>query len=428
MAVISRDASAVQELLKAGANPDGALEDGDGSTALHTACELGDRPTVEILLAHDADVSAATGKGYTPLHGAAAGGYEEIARLLIKHGADPLADPAGNGISPTAIALRRGRPGIALYLLREGRAADLASDSLNELLVLASSLDSLDLVTFLADYGADVNARIEMGPDVRAPHETSVSAMFEHDGERFHHFLPSPMQQAVWAGRGDIVRFLADKGASIDPIDSFEFPPLILAARKGDVAIGKVLLDGGADPDAAGANGSTALHVSVRFGHFAFAVLLAERGANTTVQDIEGKTPLMYLNYDRSVSMGQGIGDRDKRMRNRIDGVSEMLGTLIDAGFDPNAPGANGNTPVHNLVRGNNVRLLEPFFDHGADHSVRNDDGETPLTSIMYEDTGIDGIDWRMYTAKVLLERGADPNVTNNNGSAPLHLAADARR
>ena len=69
----------------------------DGWTPLHLAAFFGHSKIVELLLAHDADVSARSRNpnGNTPLHAALAANQKMAAALLIGHGADLDAVDAG---------------------------------------------------------------------------------------------------------------------------------------------------------------------------------------------------------------------------------------------------------------------------------------------------------------------------------------------
>src|ERR671913_435568 len=81
------DKAAVRQLLKDGADVNGAQ--GDGMSALHWAAERGDAELADMLLYAGANVSAQTRIGqYTPLHIAAKNGSATVARALLKSGAD----------------------------------------------------------------------------------------------------------------------------------------------------------------------------------------------------------------------------------------------------------------------------------------------------------------------------------------------------
>jgi ankyrin repeat protein len=75
-------------LINAGANVDFGLA---SETPLMAAAENGRAATIDLLLAHHADVNARTSSGWTALHHAAWSNHPEIARKLLDAGADALA-------------------------------------------------------------------------------------------------------------------------------------------------------------------------------------------------------------------------------------------------------------------------------------------------------------------------------------------------
>ena len=66
------------------------------------------------------------------------------------------------------------------------------------------------------------------------------------------------------------------------------------ASRKGFVAVVKLLLDRGGQPDFANSEGSSALHWAARKDQAAVVKLLLERGATRELKNHHGKTPLQY--------------------------------------------------------------------------------------------------------------------------------------
>ena len=85
--------------------------------------------------------------------------------------------------------------------------------------------------------------------------------------------------EAVRAGDAVAVeRALAD-GADPDTAAG-NLPPLVVAAVRGDVDVARVLLEGGADPDAAGSDERTALIQALVRGREDVARLLIESGAD----------------------------------------------------------------------------------------------------------------------------------------------------
>ena len=71
------------------------------------------------------------------------------------------------------------------------------------------------------------------------------------------------------------------------------YTPLIYAAREGHADVVELLLQLGADPNAATASGgATALHRAAYMGHLAVVQLLLRAGADAARQDADGQTAL----------------------------------------------------------------------------------------------------------------------------------------
>ena len=93
----------------------------------------------------------------------------------------------------------------------------------------------------------------------------------------------------------------------------------------------------------------------------------------------------------------------------------------LEAGADPNARDADGNTPLHQIGRGARIdnwggEMHSLLLAAGADPNARNNKGQTPLHSAMV--TPVLGA---LEVVVVLLEAGADPNARDADGDTPLH-------
>ncbi|GMY26635.1 ADP-ribosylation factor GTPase-activating protein AGD3 isoform X1 [Fagus crenata] len=75
----------------AGASEGQTLEDLDGCTLLHLACETADIGMIELLLQYGANINATDSRGQTPLHRCILRGRNTSAKLLLTRGADPRA-------------------------------------------------------------------------------------------------------------------------------------------------------------------------------------------------------------------------------------------------------------------------------------------------------------------------------------------------
>lgn len=110
----------------------------------------------------------------------------------------------------------------------------------------------------------------------------------------------------------------------------------------------------------------------------------------------------------------------------------ELAKWLIENGADVNVKDENGDTILHYAARYGNAKIAGILIDHGAAINVRGGGGRTPLfATLAYRASARDWED--ISIAKVLLERGADPNlgVTTDlafgEHATPLQLAARFR-
>ncbi|PSS13721.1 ADP-ribosylation factor GTPase-activating protein [Actinidia chinensis var. chinensis] len=81
-----------------------AMEDIEGCSLLHLACETADIGMLELLLQYGANINASDSRGQTPLHRCILGGKATFVRLLLTRGADPQG-VHGEGKTPIELAL-----------------------------------------------------------------------------------------------------------------------------------------------------------------------------------------------------------------------------------------------------------------------------------------------------------------------------------
>src|SRR5689334_18021896 len=91
----------------------------------------------------------------------------------------------------------------------------------------------------------------------------------------------TPLHDAVWSNRLEIVRFLLDRGAAIDARHSDGgSTPLHYAVIRDDLPIAQLLIARGADVNATYRSGVTALQLAASRGNLEMVRLLIDSGAN----------------------------------------------------------------------------------------------------------------------------------------------------
>ena len=252
---------------------------------------------------------------------------------------------------------------------------------------------------------------------------------------------------------GDVERLLAE-GASANAVDSDGVPALMTAALFADADMIELLLKRGADPNRTDESGATALMWSVPDVN-KVQRLLAHRANVNARSQTERTALLVAASYPGTVNLLRLLveGGADLRAQDRSGATALSLAVrssdidvvrfLVERGLDPGAltPAArraglarNDRATTDFLMSkgaGSNADALvttatwHPFdlvarwIDTGASVNASNPAqyGRTPLlTAVTSEAAGAD-------TLKLLLDRGADPNVPTTEGETPLDWA-----
>lgn len=93
---------------------------------------------------------------------------------------------------------------------------------------------------------------------------------------------------------------------------------------------------------------------------------------------------------------------------------------LLTAGSEINAVDLQGNTPLHNSCYHNSPKFTALLISKGAFTDARSRNLDTPLDYAT--ESG------HLEIVKLLIDAGADVNLTGENGWSPLHNAASISR
>ncbi|ELU05799.1 hypothetical protein CAPTEDRAFT_77397, partial [Capitella teleta] len=92
----------------------------------------------------------------------------------------------------------------------------------------------------------------------------------------------------------------------------------------------------------------------------------------------------------------------------------EIINLLIKHGADANIGDQRGFSPVHTAAKIGNVQIIQNLLGNETDLLKRTDNGDT---AIHYE-TVLERI------VDLLIENGADVNISDHHGNTPLHCAS----
>jgi ankyrin repeat protein len=374
------DHNAVRALIKQGSDVNAPRV--DGSTALHAAVHADYLDIADTLLRAGANASATDRYGMTPLYLACVNGNADIIRRLLDAGADANAvDPGGETALMTAA--RTGTPAALRVLLERGARVDAREPEFSQTaLMMAVREDHVAAVDILLGAGASPNAQTRKGPTPA--------------------FVPPCKgtgcgSEGVGINRGG----LPDRGRRAEVKGGMT--PLLYAARDGRVAAARRLLEAGADVELADANGIRPLLMALLNNNLDVARALLSKGADVNADDFWGRSPLWAAVEYRNLDMNNN--DQDSPTDNGVDRAPllDFIRTLLDAGANVNA----------------RTRELPPsrrWLYSLNDVSWVDFTGQTPfLRAALSGDTA---------AMRLLLERGADPNLPTLAGTTPLMAAA----
>jgi len=413
-AAMRGDKAAVRDLLKQGADVNGAQ--GDGMSALHWAAERGDAELAAMLIHAGANIAAVTRIGqYTPLHLAAKSGSAPLTQALIKAGADVNARSTNSGASPLHMAASSGSPEVINTLLdakadinaKEGEAGQTP-------LIFAAGLNRVTAIKALMARGADasITTKVIDIPKFNALDRAAadrqrkvIESFVGKDSEA--KASPSQVQAAIQAGR-EIMRSgkipPPDPNAPPNPRGNFNpdeiNPPvatkggmtaLLHAARQGYIEAAEALLDGGANIDQQNAgDGTTPLLTAVINGQFDTAMMLVKRGANTNIAaKNNGVTPLWAA--VNTPWQPRTRFPQPQEMELQKHTYLEVMQALLDKGADPNH--RIGSHPWYLVYTGCGNRNC----------GLADTSGSTAFWRAAY------GVD--VMAMKLLVAYGADPNI-----------------
>ena len=374
------DRVSIVALLKQGTDVNAARV--DGLTALHAAVYADRLDIVDVLLTAGAKVTAGDRYGVTPLYLAAVNGNADVIRRLLVAGADPNGTDAG-GETVLMTAARTGNAAALRVLLERGAQVDAREPEFQQTaLMIAVREDHDEAVGVLLAAGASPNAQTRKGP---------VPA-----------FVPPCKgtgcgSEGVGINRGG----LPDRGRRAEAKGGMT--SLLYAARDGRLAAARRLIDAGADLELPDANGIRPLLMAALNNKMDVARLLLSKGANVNADDFWGRTPLWAAVEYRNLDMNNVEVEAPKD--NGVDRapILVFIRDLIDAGANVNARTRELPPPRRWLYSLNDVSWVD--FT-----------GQTPfLRAALSGDTA---------TMKLLVQRGADPNLPTLAGTTPLMAAA----
>ena len=329
------------------------------ATLLTVACVLG--------VADDASAQTAVSDsvpGETALHQAAHRGDVISLQRELDRDVDPNTTNRF-GVTPLALACLGGHVAAVQLLLESGADPNHASPTGETPLMVAARTGVVDSVVSLLEHGADPLARESwMGQ----------TALMWAAAER-HTIVVAP---------------LVAGGAEVDGRTDGGFTPLMFAARLGHIDTVDALLDAGADINQTLPDGTSPLVVAVINAHYDLAIRLLERGADPNASE-QGWTALHQLVWTRRPNTNKNQHNPSPLQSGRVTDL-ELVKALVSHGANVDARqtkeprdgyrnmlNRTDATPFLLAAKVVDLELMRLLLDLGADPLLTTEDGTTAL-------------------------------------------------
>ena len=357
-------------------------------------------------------------------------GDRRAVRELLKNHVEVNA-PQPDGSTPLMLASERNDVEIAGLLIRARANVNAANEYGATALSVACASGNVALIRLLLDAHADPNATLLSGETplmtaVDNGNRDAANLLLEHGADVNARETRGGQTALMWAAANrspDIVRLLVDHGADPRARSTRGFTPLLFAAQQGDVELGRLLLQASADVNDSSNDRKTALIVAAASGHGAFSVLLLEKGANPDLSDNVGFTALHYAALDKDGAdivralLMHGAHRNPRTTRDSREYV--YAGVKL-----------TGATPLFLAASRGNVETVRALVAGGADPFMTTENGTAPLHvatwggSPYFRDWTEDEKKNLFDVTKLLVELGGDVNSAGEHGWTALHGAA----
>lgn len=185
----------------------------------------------------------------------------------------------------------------------------------------------------------------------------------------------------------------------------------------------------GVDLNSRDATGRTPLHFAAIHNRKDVVIKLIEAGANLDIVDQDNFSPLLYSIKNKNPDLVKILVDHGASINGNCDqgyiplnfacqyGVHEACDILLKKPDIKLQTDANGLSPIHVAASAGYHTIIQLLIEHNP--NVNEIDKLNHWTALYYA-----ALEGHLKSVKVLLEAGADPGITDNDGHSPDYYAA----
>lgn len=462
-AVCTGNAELVSLLIEHGAKVEAIDPNGDFyKTPLSWASKEGHLEIVKLLLKNKADINYTGGGSNAPLFAAIYGSQVEVAKYLLQYKNVDVKWKKSDGMGCLHVAYDL--PDIMVELLKRGVPIDDYTKNYGTTLHMAARTNHPKSIEVLLRNDPKPDLECVYGENIRSAHEVGCTPLLlaclnlapecvqllllaganarteNENGDdgvnlvlrrgsdskdaweclRLLRIRGVPVNGVNKEGRGrlhyiqkktpvSIVQLLLEGKAPLDGQDCYEYTPLAVAVREGNISVAKHLIGLGARVNVVGPNFGSILDLAIASGSLDLVRLLVESGADHKMVHPEYDGSLLYTALD--------IKD-DSELQMMVQYLVDEVKVPLDE------PGGELRYPIiraANVARGNydaGIKVLKFLIRRNAQLNVADSQGRT-AAHFACAASYSDGI-------KALVEAGA-AIYEDKFGRLPIHFAASAR-
>jgi ankyrin repeat protein len=254
--------------------------------------------------------------------------------------------------------------------------------------------------------------------------------------------IDTPLNAAIAEGHDSVVQLLITSGADIEPRSGHQYSPLQHACMKLNLEVVKILINAKVNVNAIGEESASALALAVDWGdNGAILQLLLDAGANLNLRewpDIKllrmacgswegaengnGVVVKMLLNHGADIHYGQDTGDTALALAVERGNLPAVR-LLVEKGASLRTQNRKRRTLLMEACcygeDQGREEIVRHLINNGADINAQVEENteRNALCTSLAKKAGATVV-------RLLLEHGADPNLTEGRGKTPLQIAS----